>query len=153
MPYYMIICHENHSGSAMGRNHTEDTVQRYKCSNENKYNYWKHNVHSQECTEDSVQLCIHYMSIQALESDQSLVISGQLLFDGPDLQLLQTRIFWKPPFKPPSNSLDLSQRLAWTLPKQVFPFAESRGGLDDDFGHNCSAANSSLSERALTFTS
>lgn len=36
----------------MGSNHTEDIVQKEdKCSKENKYNYWKNDAHSQECTE------------------------------------------------------------------------------------------------------
>lgn len=52
MTYYMIIGHENHSGSAMGSNHTEDIVKREdKCSKENKYNYWKHYAYSWECRE------------------------------------------------------------------------------------------------------
>lgn len=52
MPYYMMMCHENHSGFALGRNHTENFVQKDdKCLKENKYNYWKHNSYSWACTE------------------------------------------------------------------------------------------------------
>lgn len=40
MSYYMTTGHENHSGSAMGNNHTEDTAKREdRSSKGNKYYY------------------------------------------------------------------------------------------------------------------